>query len=50
MMLDWRFQIWQDVTRDLFWYSEYYENPKDYTLMRNELAKREFKYLIGLIQ
>ena len=39
MMLDWRFQIWQDVTRDLFWYSEYYENPKDYTLMRNELAK-----------
>lgn len=47
MMLDWRFQIWQDVTRDLFWYSEYYENPNDYTLMRNELAKREFKYLIG---
>ena len=47
MMLDWRFQIWQDVTRDLFWYSEYYENPNDYTLMRNELAKRELKYLIG---
>jgi hypothetical protein len=47
MMLDWRFQIWQDVTRDLFWYSEYYENPNDYTLIRNELAKREFKYLIG---
>jgi hypothetical protein len=47
MMLDWRFQIWQDVTRDLFWYSEYYENPDDYTLIRNELAEREFKYLIG---
>ncbi len=47
MMLDWRFQIWQDVARDLFWYSEYYENPNDYTLMRNELTKRDFKYLVG---
>ncbi len=47
MMLDWRFQIWQDVTRDLFWNSEYYDNPNDYTLMRNELTKREFKYLVG---
>lgn len=47
MMLDWRLQIWQDVTRDLFWYSEYYENPKDYTLIRDELSKRDYKYLIG---
>jgi len=47
MMLDWRFQIWQDVTRDLFWYSEYYENPDNYTLIRNELSKRDFKYLTG---
>lgn len=47
MMLDWRFQIWQDVTRDLFWYSEYSENPIDYSLVRNEITKRKFKFLIG---
>ena len=47
MMLDWRFQIWQDVTRDLFWYSEYLENPNNnYTLVRNELSKRDYKYLL----
>ena len=34
-------------TRDLFWYSEYYENPDNYTLIRNELSKRDFKYLTG---
>ena len=48
MMLDWRFQIWQDVTRDLFWYSEYYEDSNDYTLIRNELSKRDYTYLTGL--
>ena len=47
MMLDRRFQIWQDVTRDLFWYSQYYENPDDYRLIRNELTRRDYKYLIG---
>ena len=47
MMLDWRFQIWQDVTRDLFWYSEYLENPNNnYSLVRNELSKRDYKYLL----
>ena len=49
MMLDWRFQIWQDVTRDLFWYSEYLENPDNgYSLVRNELSKRDYSYLVGL--
>jgi hypothetical protein len=47
MMLDWRLQIWQDVTRDLFWYSEYYENPINYKLIRNELSERNYKYLTG---
>ena len=49
MMLDWRFQIWQDVTRDLFWYSEYLEDPNDgYSIVRNELSKRDYKILVGL--
>ncbi len=38
-MANWRLQIWQDISRDLFWGSEYFEGDK-YQLVRIEGERR----------
>ena len=38
-MADWRLQIWQDISRDLFWSSEYFEGDK-YQLVRIQGERR----------
>ena len=38
-MADWRLQIWQDIARDLFWESEYFEGS-NYELIRIQGERR----------
>ena len=45
-MANWRLQIWQDVVRDLFYYSKY-ENPDGANYARIELSRRTDVYLTG---
>lgn len=45
-MANWRLQIWQDVVRDLFYYSRY-ENPDGANYARIELSRRTDVYLTG---
>ncbi len=46
-MANWRLQIWQDVARDLFWYANYYQDPKNYQLVREQLDRRNDVFLTG---
>ena len=46
-MANWRLQIWQDVARDLFWNSNYYQDPVNYHLVREQLDRRNDIFLTG---
>ena len=38
-MADWRLQIWQDISRDIFWYADYSTNSKG-TVIRDQKQPR----------
>ena len=49
MMANWRLQIWQDVARDLFYYSDYTEDDRSYLVRiegerRNDIFYKGFGY------
>ena len=46
-MANWRLQIWQDVSRDLFYYSNYYQDEETYGLVREQLERRNDIYFTG---
>lgn len=46
-MANWRLQIWQDVVRDLFYYSNYYQDEETYSLVREQLERRNDIFFTG---
>ena len=46
-MANWRLQIWQDIARDLFWNSNYFQSPVNYYLIREQLDRRNDIFLTG---
>ena len=48
-MADWRLQIWQDISRDIFWYSDYSTDSRGNVIRdqgdrRNDMFYRGFGY------
>ena len=50
-MANWN-QIWQDVARDLFWNANYYQDPVNYHLVREQLDRRNdiFELVLGTMK
>ncbi len=46
-MANWRLQIWQDVIRDLFWNANYYQDPVNFGLVREQLDRTNDRFLTG---
>ena len=43
-MADWRLQIWQDISRDIFWNADYFTNPKGNVLRSQSDIRTDMFY------
>ena len=47
-MANWRLQIWQDIIRDLFWNSNYFQSEENYSLVREQGSLRnDLTFIFG---